>query len=129
MTIQILATKLYVPQPRSKRVLRSNLIERLNHGRHRKLTLISAPAGFGKTSLLSEWIDQNEFQTAWISLDEGDGEPVHFLSYLISALQKINPDIRIKSFNEEITEQSLFLTPLNDLSISVFPDVYTFIRL
>ena len=93
MTIQILATKLYVPQPRSKRVLRSNLIERLNHGRHRKLTLISAPAGFGKTSLLSEWIDQNEFQTAWISLDEGDGEPVHFLSYLISALQKINPDL------------------------------------
>ena len=52
----ILATKLYIPPPRPNVVLRPRLIERLNEGLHRKLTLISAPAGFGKTTLVSEWV-------------------------------------------------------------------------
>jgi LuxR family maltose regulon positive regulatory protein len=56
MSTPILATKLYVPPPRPKVVFRPNLIERLNEGLHRKLTLISAPAGFGKTTLVSEWV-------------------------------------------------------------------------
>ena len=56
MDTQILATKLYIPPPPSKGVARPRLIERLNEGLHRKLTLISAPAGFGKTTLVSEWI-------------------------------------------------------------------------
>ena len=56
MSTPILATKLYIPPPRPKVVLRPRLIERLNEGLHGKLTLISAPAGFGKTTLVSEWV-------------------------------------------------------------------------
>ncbi|MDF2650295.1 MAG: LuxR family transcriptional regulator [Paenibacillus sp.] len=85
----ILATKLYIPPARSNVVLRQRLIERLNEGLHRKLTLISAPAGFGKTTLVSEWVAGCERPVAWLSLDEGDNDPVRFLTYLIAALQTI----------------------------------------
>ena len=56
MSVAIVATKLYIPPPRLKIVLRSRLIERLNEGLHLKLTLLSAPAGFGKTTLISDWV-------------------------------------------------------------------------
>src|SRR3990170_1968596 len=92
----ILATKLYIPPPRSKIVLRPRLIERLNEGlsASRKLTLISAPAGFGKTTLVSEWVAGSErpepkVRVAWLSLDEGDHDPIRFLTYLVAALQTI----------------------------------------
>jgi len=60
MTTPLLTTKLYIPPPRPNLVSRPRLIERLNAGLHRKLTLVSAPAGFGKTTLLSEWIHHSE---------------------------------------------------------------------
>ena len=93
MSTPILATKLYVPAPRPKIVLRPRLIDQLNKGLHRKLTLISAPAGFGKTTLVSEWIASCERPSAWLSLDEGDNDSTRFLTYLITALQTIVPDI------------------------------------
>jgi LuxR family maltose regulon positive regulatory protein len=74
MSLPILATKLYVPPRRPNVVLRSRLIERLNTGLHRKLTLISAPAGFGKTRCLSEWVAGCGRPVAWLSLDEGDND-------------------------------------------------------
>jgi LuxR family transcriptional regulator, maltose regulon positive regulatory protein len=89
----ILATKLYIPAPRAKVVLRPRLIERLNEGLHRKLTLISAPAGFGKTTLLSEWVAGCERPVAWLSLDERDNDPKRFLNYLVAALQTIAANI------------------------------------
>jgi len=89
MTTPILATKLYIPSPRSKVVLRAHLIERLNTGLHHKLTLISAPAGFGKTTLVSEWIAGCARPVAWLSLEEGDGDLTRFLVYLVNALQTI----------------------------------------
>jgi len=89
MSTPILATKLYVPPPRPKVVLRPNLFERLNEGLHRKLILISAPAGFGKTTLVSEWVAGCEQPVAWLSLDEGDNDPTRFLTYLIAAMQTI----------------------------------------
>ena len=89
----ILKTKLYIPQPRPDLVQRTNLIERLNKGINHKLTLISAPPGFGKTTLLSEWISQSEIPVAWISLDKGDNDPVHFIHYLIAALQSFDKNI------------------------------------
>ncbi|MDY6791169.1 MAG: helix-turn-helix transcriptional regulator [Thermodesulfobacteriota bacterium] len=89
----ILKTKLYVPQPRPDLVQRTHLIDRLNKGINHKLTLISAPAGFGKTTLLSEWISQSEIPVAWISLDKGDNDPVHFIHYLIATLQTIESNI------------------------------------
>ncbi|MFC1923456.1 LuxR C-terminal-related transcriptional regulator [Chloroflexota bacterium] len=94
---QLLTTKLYIPPTRPELVPRPRLIEQLNEGLHRKLTLISAPAGFGKTTLVSEWLgnmrkgDQWESQSvfsAWLSLDEGDNDPTRFLTYFIAALNQ-----------------------------------------
>ena len=101
MATPILATKLYIPPPRPKAVLRPRLIERLNEGRRGKLTLISAGAGFGKTTLVSEWLQtlsQGETTSlppavAWLSLDEGENDPTRFLAYLVAALQTIAPQI------------------------------------
>ena len=91
MPAPILATKLYIPPPRPEIVLRPRLIERLNEGSvaGRKLTLISAPAGFGKTTLVSEWVASCGRPVAWLSLDEGDNDPIRFLTYFIAALQTI----------------------------------------
>ena len=85
----ILTTKLYIPPPRLNAVLRPRLIERLNAVLHRKLTLISASAGFGKTTLLSEWVAVCEQPVAWLSLDEEDNDPTRFLVYFVSALQTL----------------------------------------
>jgi len=104
MSTPILATKLYIPPPRPKLVLRPRLTERLNEGLHRKLTLISAPAGFGKTTLIAEWgmriaestDPHSKIQSpklCWLSLDESDNEPTRFLSYFIAALQTIDANI------------------------------------
>src|SRR5438477_6772745 len=92
MPTPILATKLYIPPLRPQVVIRPRLIERLNEGLHRKLTLIAASAGFGKTTLVSEWVEGIErpgARTAWLSLDEGDNDPARFLTYLVAALQTI----------------------------------------
>ena len=93
MSTPILATKLYLPPPRPDVVLRPRLTERLNEGLHRNLTLISASAGFGKTTLVSEWVAGCEQRVAWLSLDEGDNDPSRFLAYLVAALQKIAAEI------------------------------------
>jgi LuxR family transcriptional regulator, maltose regulon positive regulatory protein len=91
MPIAVLATKLYIPSPRPSIVLRPRLIERLNAAlvSGSKVTLISAPAGFGKTTLISEWLVNYDRPVAWLSLDEGDNDPIRFLTYLITALQTL----------------------------------------
>jgi len=87
----LLQTKLYIPPLRPNLVPRPHLIERLNQGLHpgHKLTLVSAPAGFGKTTLVSEWIAGNERPVAWLSLDGGDNDPIRFLTYVVAALQTL----------------------------------------
>jgi LuxR family maltose regulon positive regulatory protein len=89
----LLTTKLYIPHPRSNRVSRPRLVERLNAGLDRKITLIAAPAGFGKTTLLSEWIPSSPRCVTWLSLDEGDNDPIRFWAYVIASLQQIHPDL------------------------------------
>jgi LuxR family maltose regulon positive regulatory protein len=89
MSTQILATKLYIPPPPPKAVLRPRLVDQLTKGLHRKLTLISAPAGFGKTTLVSEWVARYGGQVAWLSLDEGDNDCTRFLVHLVAALRTI----------------------------------------
>ena len=92
MSTPVLATKLYVPQPRPRAVPRPRLIDRLNEGlsSRGKLTLVSASAGFGKTTLISEWISRCGRPAAWLSLDEGDTDPTRFLTYLVAALQTLD---------------------------------------
>ncbi|MBI1281517.1 MAG: helix-turn-helix transcriptional regulator [Anaerolineaceae bacterium] len=93
MVRQILSTKIYIPPARPGVVKRSRLIKNLNEGIQHKLTLISAPAGFGKTTLVSEWIVNCGHQAAWLSLDEGDKEPIQFVTYFAAALQPFAPQL------------------------------------
>lgn len=95
MSTPILATKLYIPPPRPGIVARPRLIERLNAGLAlgRKVTLLSAAAGFGKTTLVSEWLASCGRPVAWLALDDGDNDPLRFLLYLLAALQTIQPGI------------------------------------
>jgi LuxR family transcriptional regulator, maltose regulon positive regulatory protein len=84
-------SKLYIPPIRPDRVPRQRLIEHLNAGEACKLTLISAPAGFGKTTLISEWIASLGQPAAWISLDKADNDLGRFLTYLVVALRPLRP--------------------------------------
>ena len=95
MPIALLETKLYVPRPRRGLVLRPRLSERLDRGTASKLVLVSAPAGFGKTTLLAEWLaarpaaPADERLAAWLSLDRGDNDPASFWAYVIAALRTV----------------------------------------
>jgi len=96
--VQLLQTKLYIPPIRPKLVSRPRLIERLNAGLNGKLILVSASAGFGKTTLVSEWIAgfetlEPKVRVAWLSLDEGDNDPKRFLTHLVAALQTLRADV------------------------------------
>ena len=95
MPAPILATKLYIPPSRRRVVLRPRLVERLDEGlaAGHRLTLVSAPAGFGKTTLVGDWVAGCGRPAAWLSLDEGDSDPSRFLTYLIAALQTVAPGI------------------------------------
>src|SRR5918998_1595897 len=130
MSAPILTTKLYVPPPRPRAVLRPRLIECLDEGVHRKLALISAPAGFGKTTLLSEWLAGCGRPAAWLSLDEGDSDPTRFLAYLVAALQTIAASVgegvlgALQSPQPPLTESTL--TALLNETISV-PDDFVLV--
>src|SRR5437588_12058355 len=89
----LLATKLHRPPPRAQLVRRPQLSERLTQGVMGPLTLVSAPAGFGKTTLLAQWLAESGMPVAWLSLEAGDNELVRFLSYLIAALQTLDPHL------------------------------------
>jgi LuxR family maltose regulon positive regulatory protein len=96
VSLSLLSTKLYIPPVRPKLVPRPRLIERLDAGLHRKLTLVSAPAGFGKTTLLSEWVAdfrESNIRVAWLSLDAGDNDPARFLAYVIAAFKTIEENV------------------------------------
>ncbi|MBE7554704.1 MAG: helix-turn-helix transcriptional regulator [Anaerolineales bacterium] len=90
----LLSTKLFIPQARQLQDIlpRPRLVERLKTGLSRKLTLISTPVGFGKTTLLTEWIPQSERCVSWVSLDENDNDLTRFLTYFIAALQMLKSD-------------------------------------
>lgn len=111
MSISLLTTKLFIPPPRPSLVVRAHLLKKLDSGlnaRHR-LLLISAPAGFGKTTLLSAWLDhlkQRGRQACWVQLDKGDNDRVRFLSYVIAALQTL-------AANLGQTAQAMLQAPLN----------------
>ncbi len=127
MTTPLLATKLYIPPVRSNIVLRPRLTGRLNEGQARKLTLISAPAGFGKTTLLNEWLAQCGRPAAWLSLDDRDNDPARFLAYLVAATQTIAPNVGKQVMSALQSPQappieSVLTALLNDIAASVTND-------
>lgn len=92
----LLGTKLYIPKRRATLVPRPRLVQRLDQGAEHTLTLISAPAGFGKTTLLAEWVGETaagERPAAWLSLDQGDNNLERFWVYVVTALRGVRPDV------------------------------------
>ncbi len=88
-----LPTKTQTPSPRRGRIARSRLTEQLNAGLDRKLTLVSAPAGFGKSTLVADWVRRCGRPAAWVSLDENDNDPAQFLTLLSAALEPLKPGL------------------------------------
>ena len=136
MTTSLLQTKFYVPPVRSNLVPRWRLIERLDEGLRlgHRLTLISAPAGFGKTTLLSEWASQRVSESAggwsvaWLSLDEGDNDPARFWTYFIAAFQTIEADVGAGVLSALQTPQpppteSVLITLINQIATIPAPFV------
>lgn len=94
--IAVLETKLYAPRRPAGLVTRPSLVERIRRGVRGKLTLIAAPPGFGKTTILAEWLahrDPDEPLVAWVSLDPGDNEPALFWTCIVRALQRVSPGL------------------------------------
>ncbi len=120
----LLQTKLYVPRLRRGLVARPRLIERMNRGAESKLTLISAPAGFGKTTLLAEWLaaaPAAERSTAWLSLDQDDNQPAFYWTYLVAALQTVAPGVGAKALSllqgpQPPPIETILATLLNELT-------------
>ena len=120
MSIALLETKLFVPRPRPGLVPRRRLIELLDRGTASKLTLVSAPAGFGKTTLLAEWLAANDRPAAWVSLDLGDNDHQSFWSYVIAALQTMAPGVGANAVallqeSQPPPIETVLTTLLNDL--------------
>ena len=95
MSLPLLATKLYIPPLRPNRVSRPRLLQRLNDGVRpgTRLILISAPAGFGKTTLAVEWVHERGLPAAWLSLDDSDNDPARFWQYIVAAFQAVEPGL------------------------------------
>jgi LuxR family maltose regulon positive regulatory protein len=120
--VQILSTKQSPPPLRSNLVPRSRLIQKLNQGLECGLVLVSAPAGYGKSTLLSTWVNQVEFSYAWISLDDKDNDPARFLAYLTAAIREIDPSIdegfeNITGINQQPDVEALLTAQINHLSL------------
>ncbi len=127
MPDSLLTTKLYAPPPRPRSVARRRLLDRLEAGlrQGRRLTLVSAPAGYGKTTLVSAWLHQVNRPFSWLSLDEGDNDLARFLAHLVAALQTI-PGLATRSPVPPFPSTSpvQLLTPLvNDIAAVTDPFV------
>lgn len=122
MSEQILATKLHIPLLRPDTVLRQRLIKRLDASLHGKLTLVSAPAGFGKTTLITEWLSSKQHSAAWLSLDEADSDLSRFLTYVVSTLQLIAPQVGTSILNLLASPQP---PPINTLLTALLNDIAT----
>ena len=124
--VPVLETKLYVPRPRRGQVSRVRLSERLDRGTESKLVLVSAPAGFGKTTLLAGWLASaapsgRQRSVAWLSLDRGDNDPAHFWTYLIAGLRTLAPTLGASALDllqapQALPVEAVLTTLINDLS-------------
>jgi LuxR family maltose regulon positive regulatory protein len=123
---ELLSTKLALPRPHPSLVARDHLLARLDEGLEHRLTLVTAPAGYGKTTLVSQWIAARSrrpegLTVAWVSLDAGDNDPVRFWSYIIAACQAFNPSIGETAFAQlhvarRLPLEILLTTFINELA-------------
>ncbi len=125
MSTPILTTKLFIPQPPTDLVPRRPLIERLTQGLDRKLTLVSAPAGYGKTTLISEWSARNLVPFCWLTLDDNDNDISRFLAYIIASLQTIEITVEEKLIAQlappqEPEIESILIPLINQITNSNF---------
>jgi LuxR family maltose regulon positive regulatory protein len=116
----MLLTKLHIPFAGNNIVHRTALFDKLNSGLSRKLILVSAPAGYGKTAIVSDWIDQNKIPAAWFSLDSSDNDPAIFLSYVISGIQAVHPQfgqsaLQLINFPNSTSFESVASLLINEL--------------
>jgi LuxR family maltose regulon positive regulatory protein len=119
----LLETKLHVPRRRRGLVARPRLPERLNRGMEAALTLVSAPAGFGKTTVLTDWLTSvaaEERSVAWLSLDQRDNDPAVFWTYLVAALRTAAPEVGAGALallqSPQASTEAVLATLVNDLS-------------
>lgn len=120
MDFQLLQTKLFAPPTRPEYIPRPRLFDYLDRGFQRKMTLLSAPAGFGKTSVLAGWIHQNHIPVGWLSIDEEENELRHFIAYFISAARAVHPDIgegalALLEIKQQKTQRVILDSLINDL--------------
>jgi len=109
----LIRTKLYRPATTKDVVSRAELYERLEEGRHLPLTLVSAPAGYGKTTLVSHWLESHPGPSAWVSLNEADNEPRVLLRYLVAAVRTIFPEACAET---QAQLEARVLVPLADIA-------------
>ncbi len=119
--MQILSTKLVIPPLRSRLVVRPRLLQKLSQGLECGIILVSAPAGYGKSTLLSAWLKHLDFPAAWLSLDDGDNDPGRFLAYLLAALRIIDPGIEgstenAADFSQPGGNEALLTSLINQLA-------------
>lgn len=89
----LLKTKLYIPFSKGKKVFRERVVAKMDQIQEHALTILSAPAGYGKTTALSDWIKHSSLPIGWLSLDDADNRPSRFLTYLVTALQSIEVEL------------------------------------
>ncbi len=124
----MISTKFHIPPPRPGTVIRRRLTERLSKGMYRKLTLIAAPAGYGKTTLVCDWLADCGRPAAWLSLEVEDREITRFLTYLISAFQTLSPHIgegalAVLRSPEPATAEAILAVLINELSTLSSPSI------
>ncbi len=124
----LLRTKMFVPPVRPKRVIRPRLFEQMDSGLNKALIMVSAPAGYGKTTLVSSWLHDSGVPSTWISLDEADNDPIRFLQYLVTALQKVHPALQIDVLGfvrgmDPFSIEPLLNTCINEIATGGIPFV------
>jgi LuxR family maltose regulon positive regulatory protein len=115
----LLTTKLHIPHLRSHLVHRPRLIQRIQQGMERTMILLSAPVGYGKSTLLSDWLLSYNVPAAWLSLEEPENEPTRFLSYLFAALRTYNPQLKtvrkLSRFPQPLSMETVLMPLINEL--------------
>lgn len=119
--VRLLSTKLRAPTHHVVRVRRARLLSALDEGAERGTTLICAPAGFGKTTLVADWLHRHDRRAAWVSLDSGDSDPVLFWSYVAAACQEVEPTLgldaaAVLASGRPSADREALLSLLNDIA-------------